>query len=100
MKPRKKSVTLFDSFSESDSSTFEPFLESLRSESENKEKKRNGLVIFGEKSTLELFMKNLDFFYRLDKVLEFKSPHEYFGLCYKINVNFKTLNFVQVLSRY
>jgi hypothetical protein len=86
----KKLGGLFDSMaSDSDSSMFEPFLENIRSESVHTSSKRNGLVIFGAKSLLEKFMKNLDFFYRLDKVPEFKAPHEYFGLCYKITVKFE-----------
>jgi hypothetical protein len=89
----KKKFGLFDSVApDSDSSMFEPF-ESVNLESENTSSKRNGLVIFGAKSVVEKFMKNLDFFYRFNKVTEFKAPHEYFSLCYKITVKFESLNF-------
>jgi hypothetical protein len=67
----KKKFGLFDSVApDSDSSMFEPF-ESVNLESENTSSKRNGLVIFGAKSVVEKFMKNLDFFYRFSKVTEF-----------------------------
>ena len=76
---------LFDS-EISGSESLEPFLESIGKSDDPKhmKNKRDGLVVFGSKKTVEHYMTNLDFFYRFDKVETFVSPHNFLSLCYKI----------------
>eukprot|EP01080_Neovahlkampfia_damariscottae_P000637 gene637-8140_t len=55
--------------------------------------KREGLVFFGSQKTMDKFMEHFDFFYRLSKVETFKTPHEYFSLCYKFPSNFEGIEY-------
>eukprot|EP01080_Neovahlkampfia_damariscottae_P000636 gene636-8139_t len=50
------------------------------------QKKRDGLAIFGTKNTVDEFMKELEFFYRLDKVVgTFIAPHQYLTSCFNFS---------------